>query len=267
MSNLLLRVLFAVVAIPIVLVAVFKGSWYFWSFALLVSELAWWEFCGMLKFRGFYTRAAMAGYIWIAVLFLRKLSLTPSWALSEGLIFALLIVVCVSELLLKETGFSVSRMAVQFFGAVYIGISGYAIYLASNLSLPGWKLFIPLLVSVWACDTLAYFGGRFFGKTLLAPAISPKKTVEGAIGGMLGAVLGFLTVRIWDGLNWPHAVALGIGIGILSQVGDLAESMIKRWSGVKDSSRLLPGHGGVLDRIDSLLFSAPFVVFYFGIAI
>ena len=263
MSNLVLRILFAVVAIPVVLAVVFKGAWIFWAFALLVSELAWWEYCNILKFRGFYTKTALAGYIWIALLFLRSFYPVPSWTGTEGLIFALLVFMSFSEILLKDIAFSISRMAVQFFGAMYIGIAGYAIYLAANLSTPGWKLFVPLLISVWACDTFAYFTGRLCGRTPLAPAISPKKTMEGAAGGLVGAILGFMTVLLWDGLTWYHAVILGVGVGVLSQIGDLAESLLKRWAGVKDSSHLLPGHGGVLDRIDSLLFAAPFVVFYF----
>lgn len=114
------------------------------------------------------------------------------------------------------------------------------------------------------CDTLAYFGGTLFGKRKLCPAISPKKTVEGSVCATLGGVLFGLIVyflqRVWGGAT-PLAVLLplGLGCGVLSQLGDLFASKIKRWAEVKDFSSIFPGHGGVMDRIDSILFCAPLV--------
>ena len=99
----------------------------------------------------------------------------------------------------------------------------------------------------------------------LAPAISPGKTIEGLLGGLAGGVLGAVIVR-WAGLHslpLAHAMALGLGVAALGTAGDLAESLLKRWAGVKDSGALFPGHGGMLDRLDSLLFGAPVLYYYF----
>ena len=110
----------------------------------------------------------------------------------------------------------------------------------------------------WSSDTGAYFAGRFFGKHKLAPRVSPKKTVEGAIGGLLGSVVAAIvmsTVFMHD-LPLAHAIVIAIVGNILGQLGDLAESLIKRSTGTKDSGSILPGHGGLLDRIDALMFTA-----------
>ncbi len=131
-------------------------------------------------------------------------------------------------------------------------------------------------VATWLNDTLAYFAGRFFGKTPFYPRVSPKKTWEGFAGGMLGSILGALATKavfLWvpqpDGerflLTWSGCIGVGLGAGVLGPVGDLTESMLKRAAGVKDSGKLIPGHGGLLDRIDALLFVAPWVYLWAAI--
>jgi phosphatidate cytidylyltransferase len=126
----------------------------------------------------------------------------------------------------------------------------------------GWQWVVLLFVVTWANDTLAYFTGRFLGTRPLAPRISPKKTWEGFWGGAAGSVLGALAVKalFLPRLSVAAAVLVGAGAALLGPLGDLSESMLKRASGVKDSGKVLPGHGGLLDRIDAVLFVAPWVV-------
>jgi len=126
----------------------------------------------------------------------------------------------------------------------------------------GWQWVVLLFVVTWANDTLAYFTGRFLGKRPFAPRISPKKTWEGFWGGAAGSVLGALVVKalFLPRLGLAAAVVVGAGAAVLGPLGDLGESMLKRAAGVKDSGRIIPGHGGLLDRIDAVLFVAPWVV-------
>jgi phosphatidate cytidylyltransferase len=120
-----------------------------------------------------------------------------------------------------------------------------------------WLVFV--MTTVWAGDTFAYFAGRALGRRPLHPLVSPKKTVEGAIGGLLGSGAGgVLTVILLDlPMELPPALGLALLAGAVAQAGDLAESLLKRSAGIKDSGALLPGHGGMLDRIDGLLFALP----------
>ena len=121
-----------------------------------------------------------------------------------------------------------------------------------------WVMFI----GTWASDSFAHFAGRAFGSHKLAPAISPNKTIEGFFGGLIG------TISVVVGLGWllamplPQMAALGAAIAVLGTLGDLVESMMKRQTGIKDSGAIIPGHGGVWDRFDSVLFTAPLVYYY-----
>jgi phosphatidate cytidylyltransferase len=130
--------------------------------------------------------------------------------------------------------------------------------------LAAWRI-VLLLAIVMSSDTVAFFVGSALGRRKLAPGISPGKTVEGAVGGLVGGVLGALAV--WaaglPGVPAWHAALLGFAVAVLGMLGDLLESLLKRWAGVKDSGRLFPGHGGMLDRLDSLLFGAPVLYYYF----
>jgi phosphatidate cytidylyltransferase len=128
------------------------------------------------------------------------------------------------------------------------------------------ELVLFLLVIIWVGDSAAYYGGRAFGRHPLAPRISPKKTVEGAIAGLLGSMLvgGFVGVAFL-GEPWLSVTLISAATAVAGQVGDLAESAMKRSAGVKDSSSILPGHGGILDRLDSLFFAAPVFYWLFNI--
>lgn len=124
-------------------------------------------------------------------------------------------------------------------------------------------IFLVLLI-VMSGDTAAYFTGVNFGRTKLYPAISPNKSVEGSLGGLAGSVLGAFAAKLWffEALSVGDCLLLGVALGALGQLGDLFESMLKRCFGVKDSGTLIPGHGGILDRLDSLIFAFPAAYYY-----
>jgi phosphatidate cytidylyltransferase len=151
------------------------------------------------------------------------------------------------------------------FPVLFVGLSlGFLVGLRAAPGEDGEDLLMLLFLCVILADTAAYYVGTSIGKRRLAPAISPNKSWEGAIGGIVASVLGALVAHAWFYQRLPvgHALALGLILGLTAILGDLAESMVKRASGVKDSSSLLPGHGGVLDRVDSLLFAGPVLYYY-----
>ena len=117
-------------------------------------------------------------------------------------------------------------------------------------------------ICTWACDTGAFFTGKAFGKHKIAPVLSPNKTYEGSLGGLVFTMLIALGAGYIIKLPWHHSIIMGALFGILSQVGDLSESAIKREIGIKDFGSVVPGHGGFLDRIDSMLFTAPAAYYY-----
>jgi phosphatidate cytidylyltransferase len=122
--------------------------------------------------------------------------------------------------------------------------------------------FLLMLSVVFAGDTFAYLIGARWGKHKLMPKISPKKTVEGSLGGLIGSVVVASLFHVFIPLPFESFIAMGLSIGIVAQLGDLFESMLKRVANRKDSGRLMPGHGGVLDRLDGVLFAAPIVFFF-----
>jgi len=163
--------------------------------------------------------------------------------------------------------FGTEQITVAFFGIFYVGLMFS--YLYQVRSMPAGKYLVWLIVlSSWGCDTCAYCVGMLFGKHKMAPKLSPKKTVEGAIGGVIGAaVLGalyglYFKARMGDLVEPVVVSAAACAIAaVISQIGDLAASAIKRNHGVKDYGHLIPGHGGILDRFDSMIFTAPAIYF------
>lgn len=165
--------------------------------------------------------------------------------------------------------FRAEQVMTVFFGFFYVAVMLSYVYLTRNLTDGGivvWLIFL----SSWGCDTCAYCVGVLIGKHKMAPKLSPKKSVEGGVGGVLGAallgVLFALAVNHWGnaGVNPLHyAIICGVG-GMISQVGDLAASAIKRNHDIKDYGKLIPGHGGILDRFDSVIFTAP-IIYYLAV--
>jgi len=150
-------------------------------------------------------------------------------------------------------GTTLPRVAAGLSGVVYCSfLSGFFLMLSRDSIL-------VLFAIVWAGDVAAYYGGRTLGRHALAPKVSPNKTIEGAIAGLVASIVAGTIVGIWrySATSWVSLAGICAVTAIAGQIGDLAESALKRSAGIKDSSSILPGHGGILDRLDSLLFAAP----------
>ena len=267
--NLAVRVMTALVLLPGVLYLLWLGGA---PFALLVAAaaaLCAWEL-NQLPSQAPEPPAQMRGLGGV-IASVGAAFLLP---LTEGVeipgfttkaILSVLVVVAFADALLfdPEPSRAPQRVGLAVLGAVYPGVLMSALVHLRRLP-EGLAWLILTLVVTWLNDTGAYFVGRALGRRKLYPSISPSKTWEGAAGGLVASVAGGLGARAFFGpstLPWWGAAAVGVGAGVVGPLGDLSESMLKRAYGAKDSSRLLPGHGGLLDRIDALLFTAPFVLF------
>jgi phosphatidate cytidylyltransferase len=262
MSNLALRVLTAVVALPLVgaLIA-WREPLGFGVFVLVVAALALTEYTGITLAGA--SRRLRAAVVAIGVglgvgLYLRP-ELTFAWLLAA--------VVAVATAVLFEPGEIAgagARLGAAGFGVLYLGALPVSLALLHRDAADGSIWVCAAIAVTFANDTGAYFAGRALGRHKLYPAISPAKTVEGAVGGLVGGVAillaGHFTVA--RSLTIADCLLVGVPAAVLGPVGDLVESMLKRAAGVKDSGRLLPGHGGMLDRIDALLFVSAWVYVY-----
>lgn len=184
----------------------------------------------------------------------------PHW--NEQIILASIIAIALLIPVLTKNRVTLPQSASLLVAALYIGYGGESLALLRHLP-RGWAWLLLLLICIWMADSVAYFVGRSLQGPKLWPTISPSKTISGAIGGLVGSVAGaviFGSIAL-PGHRWSSWIMLGLVISVTGQLGDLVESAYKRSAGVKDSGTLLPGHGGMLDRIDSLLFAAPFALY------
>jgi phosphatidate cytidylyltransferase len=260
------RVITAAALIPLVILLIFKGTFLLVVLSTaLVAELAAWEYLSLADASGAQTPRILV-LLAIAALFaavFRNADLAlPTIGACSLALFAVCTFRAPLERVLPDTAYSV-------FALIYIGLSLTAIPLLWAQE-NGPSLLLLLFCVVWAGDVAALYVGRAFGRRKLAPAISPKKTWEGSAaslaGSLLAAALLFFAARalaghaglsVTYGGSLERWLALAVPLNVAAQLGDLVESAIKRGSGVKDSGTMLPGHGGILDRIDALLLAAP----------
>ncbi|MDX6770247.1 MAG: phosphatidate cytidylyltransferase [Elusimicrobiota bacterium] len=254
---LLPRVLTALVGIPLLLWLVHAGGTAFSLFVVGVCALCCYEYALILRLGGRPVQAAPVVLVGGALAAGTALGGPFPLALAAGVVLVALV-----ELFSKVH--SMDRAALTLFGALFAGWMPSHLALIRDLRPHGEGFVVLVFLSVWATDTAGYFAGRAFGRNALAAEVSPKKTWEGAVAGIAAAVATALLVQrfgLREALSPLHAAALGAAIGVIGQVSDLAESMIKRDAGVKDSGALLPGHGGVFDRFDSYILAAPAVYY------
>jgi len=283
LGNLASRVLVAVVAVPLVLGVLYgiPGSEATFLLVLAATTLAMREFFAMTiadprdRVASLLIGVAAAGVLYgVHPYSLRMVDAwrTPDAAqalLVGGPLLAIFLAVIPTGLYylfrFGDMQTVAARISATVTGVVYVGFMLMFLGLCKRDFGPhGADVIVMILLIAWVGDTGAYFAGRFLGKSKLYPAVSPKKTWAGAFGGLAGSLLGAAVIKLvrLDSLPWIDVVLIAIPGAILGQLGDLAESLVKRAVGVKDSGSLLPGHGGMLDRVDAVLFIAPYVYLY-----
>ncbi|MCX7682371.1 MAG: phosphatidate cytidylyltransferase [Anaerolineae bacterium] len=259
------RLLTAIVLIPVVVGCIYWGKLAFLALVMLLLTLAEIEFCQLVTRQGFRPAPVFGvGLVWV---FLLSAYLQAPWAQSAGL--ALVFLASLAWQLAHREGMPVADWALTVSGGIYLGVCGA--HLIALRALPDglwWTL--TVIPSVMLADSAAYFIGSRWGRRKLAPVLSPGKTWEGYVGGIVvGALLTAFFASLWrlgagagSAVGATHGLILGTLIATVAPLGDLAVSMIKRSAGVKDSGNLLPGHGGALDRVDSILWAAVIGYYY-----
>lgn len=256
MSNTATRILVGVIGIPLFLFLIYKGGIYFLVLSIILSGIALWEFYTMFKKENLHP--LMGFPILLSIVIIISNYFYPGSAIYLLLLSAVLI--CSLEVF-RKVKHNPYNSLISIFGLVYICVP--FVCLNRIILYEQFNYIIYIFILIWTCDTMAFFGGKFLGKHKLS-AISPKKTWEGSITGLVFTLLAsYLFYYFSDGkLTFIDAIVLGFVIGVFSQIGDLFESLFKRKLNVKDSSHIIPGHGGVLDRFDSLIFVAPLIFLY-----
>ncbi|HWR43129.1 phosphatidate cytidylyltransferase [Sporomusa sp.] len=270
-----MRILTAVIGIPVAIYIINYGTWIFAAAVALLALSAWHEFSRMMCAKdikvqyniGFFGVILVLGCAWLGN------------AQELIMVMVLLVLLTMVKTVLSHRKFGVIEAAVTLLGTLYISLPFAHLILLrfteqhqyiptalGSLSTGAAYLWLAF-VGTWASDTLAYFVGSVLGRHKLCPAISPGKTYEGAAGGLVGSIAGVTAMGTLCGLPITHTLILGFLVGIAAPLGDLTESALKRFTGVKDSGNVLPGHGGVLDRFDAIMFAVPVVYYYIRVFI
>ncbi len=268
------RIVSAVAAIALLAVVIYLGSLAIGLAIFVLAITGIYEFYKALE-KGGFKPVYIVGYLSCLSLLIPVVSsLFPDGAgiadaetmlLSAALgVFAILAVLfCL--LIFSNGKYTVADISVTLFGILYIVFLFLFVTLTRNMEL-GYLYIWLIFIGAWATDTFAYFTGVTIGKTKILPRVSPKKSLEGCIGGVIGCIAAMLLFGLYykNTISVPlyHFAILGLICGLISQIGDWAASAVKRAVEIKDYGNIMPGHGGVLDRLDSILFTAPVVYFY-----
>lgn len=284
MKELAKRLSVAAWGIPLLLFLSYMGGVYFLALILIVNAMALWEFYSIFHGKSIYPyrlsgvvggTALLLSFYWhpdyslalfmaavafALLMYLRPQKGTASLNVAFTLAGMAYISLLLGSLLLLRGGFEVWVPEASR-GIASLGFEEWFPQAAGQHSYAGGRLVILMLAAIWICDTAAYFGGKALGKHKLAPTISPNKTVEGALFGLVFGIATFMLLGAWflPGLSSTYTLLSGALVGVVGQLGDLVESRFKRDAGVKDTSALLPGHGGFFDRFDSIIYVSPFL--------
>ena len=260
--NLVVRIVTALILLPGVIALLVLGGW--WT-AVLVAVAA--ALCALeyeIITQGKVGPAALLAVLGAGLMPFAAVAYPVGFAgIGFWILGVVFVAASVESLFDADREHAPTRVAHAVAGCLYAGL-GLAPIAALRVGPSGLQWVISALVITWANDTCAYFAGRLFGRHKLHPAVSPNKTWEGFAGGAVGSVVGMFITRwvAFPELTPTDCLALGLVGAVLGPLGDLCESLLKRAYGVKDSGTLIPGHGGLLDRVDALLFNAPAVYLY-----
>ncbi len=268
LGNLASRFLVALIGAPIVILIIYQDRPVFlWALVFAASLLAMWEFFAMSlederdRWASLVCgAAASAALYWLS---------GPRGGELLALFAAVVPIGLYYLFRFGDMATVAGRLTASIAGILYAGfLFQFLALLKRDLGPYGGDVVVLVLAVAWLGDTGAYFAGRFLGNTKLYPAISPKKTWAGALGGLAASVAAAVAMKLIriDELSWVDVILLSAPAAALGQLGDLVESMIKRSRGVKDSGAILPGHGGILDRVDAVLFIAPYTYLYLRFA-
>ena len=265
------RALSVVVLVPLVLLTIYWGDWLYLLLVLGATLMMQVEYCRLAQHFTEKFNPVMSVFLTgVCCLLAFLLPILTETVSASAVVFSfftfVFIYVFAESIFSGRIAGELVTVTLKLTGILTIGwILGYHLILLRSAE-PNGMLFIFLLCGiVWGSDTGAYLIGRGFGKHKLGTPVSPGKTVEGTISGLVvGTLIGFvLGVTLLKGtLSWTHAAFIGLLLSVLGQLGDLSASLMKRTAGVKDSGDIIPGHGGFIDRCDSLIFSAPTLYYY-----
>ncbi|MEW9124622.1 MAG: phosphatidate cytidylyltransferase [Thermotaleaceae bacterium] len=253
-----IRIISALVGIPLLLAIVLKGGMVLRLSVGLMACIGLNEF-----FNAFHNidikPSKIIGFMSIFLLFSLSYFLVFTEAIAFWF-FSVIILVLTNNLFNKKA--NIQDSCVTLLGIFYVVFFMFHIVMVSNIDKYNYLIWM-IFLSAWATDTFAYFTGYFFGTRKLCPTISPKKTVEGSLGGVIGSIfVSAIFAYFIDITVLSHCMIIGFIGSISAQIGDLTASSFKRYVGIKDYGKIMPGHGGVLDRFDSILFTAPTVYYY-----
>lgn len=261
---LLRRIGVALWGIPLILIVIYFGGWVFALFIAFMAALALLEFYTLSERISFNPQSVPAILLALGAVFAAAFLNLILWF---GLMFFLAVILAWLEMVFGEKE-AYRDLPLTIFGWIYIPFFlGMMVFIRSAIWNDGKSsslYIIYMLSSIWICDTAAYAGGRAFGRHKLFPRVSPKKTWEGFFAGIIGALAWVWVVFpfLQEKTDFHDLLFVALVVGIFGQFGDLLESYFKRNAGVKDSGNLLPEHGGIFDRFDSLILTTPFVFFY-----